>query len=43
LPADSAVDEEERIVDTEAVFTVGFILSIGYLAPLRGTVFVNNG
>lgn len=42
LPAYGGMDEEQGIVDGEAVPAVGFVLGLGNLAPLRGTVPVND-
>lgn len=42
LPAYGGMDEEQGVVDGEAVPAVGFILGLGNLAPLRGTVPVND-
>lgn len=43
LPAYGGMDEEQSIVDCEAVPAVCFVLGLGNLAPLRGAVAVNNG
>lgn len=43
LPGDGGVDKEESVVDGETVPAVGLVLSLGDLAPLRGTVPVDDG
>lgn len=43
LPGDGGVDKEESVVDGEAIPAVSLVIGLRDLAPLRGTVPVDDG